>query len=136
MYRRILVALKDITTQDAVIQHAVGLAQATKAVLILVHVTHTHALDASAYQEQGARVQLERRAAEAHQLGIQTEVMVVEGEPWEEICLLAENGSFDLLVMGKHAHSEVRDLVAGSVTEQLIRHCRMPILLVESKHHG
>jgi universal stress protein A len=135
MYGRILVALKDIMAQDAVVQHAIGLAQATEATLILVHVTHTHDRDASTYLGHEAQLQLESRAEEAHALGVPAEVMIIEGEPWEEICALAENGSVDLLVMGKHTHSEVRDLMAGSVTEQLTRHCDLSVLLVDSTYH-
>jgi len=42
----------------------------------------------------------------------------------------AESGKFDLLVMGTHGHSALANLVMGSVTTQVLAHCKVPVLLV------
>jgi nucleotide-binding universal stress UspA family protein len=42
----------------------------------------------------------------------------------------AEAGGFDLLVMGSHGHSALGNLVMGSVTTQVLAHCKTPVLLV------
>jgi nucleotide-binding universal stress UspA family protein len=39
-------------------------------------------------------------------------------------------GKFDLLVMGSHGHSALGNLVMGSVTTQVLAHCKTPVLLV------
>lgn len=43
---------------------------------------------------------------------------------------LADQGRFDLLVMGSHGHSALGNLVMGSVTTQVLAHCKTPVLLV------
>ncbi|MDT8990240.1 universal stress protein [Curvibacter sp. APW13] len=52
------------------------------------------------------------------------------GHAGQEIAKLAEDGGFDLLVMGSHGHSALANLVMGSVTTQVLAHCKVPVLLV------
>ena len=52
------------------------------------------------------------------------------GHAGESIAKLAEDGGFDLLVMGSHGHSALANLVMGSVTTQVLAHCKVPVLLV------
>lgn len=42
----------------------------------------------------------------------------------------ADDGGFDLVVMGSHGHSAVVNLVMGSVATQVLAHCKVPVLLV------
>lgn len=46
------------------------------------------------------------------------------------IAKLAEQGKFDLVVMGSHGHNALANLVMGSVTTQVLAHCEVPVLLV------
>jgi nucleotide-binding universal stress UspA family protein len=43
---------------------------------------------------------------------------------------MAEDGEFDLVVMGSHGHSAVVNLVMGSIATQVLAHCKVPVLLV------
>lgn len=52
------------------------------------------------------------------------------GPAGESIAKLAEQGKFDLLVMGSHGHNALVNLVMGSVTTQVLAHCKVPVLLV------
>jgi nucleotide-binding universal stress UspA family protein len=52
------------------------------------------------------------------------------GAAGELIGALAKSGKFDLLVMGSHGHSALGNLVMGSVTTQVLAHCKTPVLLV------
>jgi nucleotide-binding universal stress UspA family protein len=52
------------------------------------------------------------------------------GHAGECIAKLAEDGDFDLLIMGSHGHSALANLVMGSVTTQVLAHCKIPVLLV------
>lgn len=53
-----------------------------------------------------------------------------EGEPWKAICDGAEQGAFDLIVMGTHGRTGVAHLALGSVAEKVVRHARCPVLTV------
>lgn len=52
------------------------------------------------------------------------------GHAGQEIAKLADEGGFDLLIMGSHGHGALANLVMGSVTTQVLAHCKVPVLLV------
>jgi nucleotide-binding universal stress UspA family protein len=41
----------------------------------------------------------------------------------------SESQHFDLLVMGAYGHSRIRNLIIGSTTTEMIRSCKIPVLL-------
>lgn len=52
------------------------------------------------------------------------------GPAGETIAKFAEDGQFDLIVMGSHGHGALASLVLGSVATQVLAHCKVPVLLV------
>lgn len=52
------------------------------------------------------------------------------GHAGEVISKLAQDGKFDLLVMGSHGHGTLVNLVTGSVATAVLAHCAVPVLLV------
>ena len=52
------------------------------------------------------------------------------GPAGQTIAKLADSGKFDLLIMGSHGHSNLINLVMGSVATQVLAHCQVPVLLV------
>lgn len=52
------------------------------------------------------------------------------GHVAETIAKSATEGDFDLLMMGSHGHSELGNLVLGSVATRVMASCRTPVLLV------
>ena len=52
------------------------------------------------------------------------------GSPGPAIAKLAEQGRFDLVVLGSHGHSALGNLVMGSVATQVLAGCKVPALLV------
>jgi nucleotide-binding universal stress UspA family protein len=52
------------------------------------------------------------------------------GHAGESIAKLAQDGAFDLVVMGSHGHGALGNLVMGSVATQVLAHCKVPVLLV------
>lgn len=52
------------------------------------------------------------------------------GSAGTTIAKLAEQGKFDLLIMGSHGHGALANLVMGSVATQVLAHCKTPVLLV------
>lgn len=62
--------------------------------------------------------------------GIEAKRSVKVGAVGESIAKAADSGKFDLLVMGSHGHGALATLVVGSVTTQVLAHCKVPVLLV------
>ena len=63
-----------------------------------------------------------------HNLAAYTEWKV--GHVGETIAGFADEGKFDLLVMGSHGHGSIGNLVMGSVATQVLSSCKVPVLLV------
>ena len=52
------------------------------------------------------------------------------GHVAQSIAKLAEEGKFDLVVMGARGHGDVANLVLGSVTTKVLALCSVPVLLI------
>ncbi|NMM75838.1 universal stress protein UspA [Acidovorax sp. SRB_14] len=62
--------------------------------------------------------------------GVEPQRIVKVGPVGETIAKVADNGKFDLLVMGSHGHGALATLVMGSVTTQVLAHSGVPVLIV------
>jgi nucleotide-binding universal stress UspA family protein len=62
--------------------------------------------------------------------GIDAQTRVVPGQPETELGKLVEEESFGLVVMGAYGHSRIRSLVIGSTTTEMVRSCKVPVLLM------
>lgn len=62
--------------------------------------------------------------------GMEPTVVSKVGTPGELIAKVANEGKFDLLMMGSHGHSALGNLVMGSVATKVLAHCSVPVLLV------
>ncbi len=61
--------------------------------------------------------------------GFKASYEVLPGQPEEIISGKVESDHYDLLVMGAYGHSKIRNLIIGSTTTQMLRSCRIPVLL-------
>ncbi|MBC7993533.1 MAG: universal stress protein [Rhizobacter sp.] len=52
------------------------------------------------------------------------------GNAAEVIAKAANDGKFDMVIMGSHGHSALGSLVMGSVTSRVMAHCTAPVLIV------
>ncbi|AWI52424.1 universal stress protein UspA [Aquabacterium olei] len=59
-----------------------------------------------------------------------TNYVAKTGHASDVIAKLADKGKFDLVIMGSHGHSNLMNLVMGSVTNQVLARCKAPVLLV------
>ena len=55
---------------------------------------------------------------------------VLLGHPAETICRVAQEGGYDLIIMGRRGLSEVRGFLLGSVSDRVIHHAACPVLVV------
>ena len=63
--------------------------------------------------------------------GLKVDASVVESHtPWRGIVEAAESTQSDLIVMGSHGRSGLEKLVLGSVTQAVLAHTRLPVLVV------
>ena len=82
------------------------------------------------YVERMAAEALATSIATLRQRGVGAEVKVLMGSPAESIVAEAAAGRVDLVVMGRRARMEPKDLVLGSVSDRVARNLAVPILLI------
>ncbi|MEO8765134.1 MAG: universal stress protein [Ginsengibacter sp.] len=56
-----------------------------------------------------------------------------EGHPAEDIIKTAQNWEADLIVVGTHGRSGLVHILVGSVAEHVVRHSKIPVMIVPSK---
>jgi nucleotide-binding universal stress UspA family protein len=61
--------------------------------------------------------------------GYAVEANFIQGQPDSAIAAYAEAQQIDLLVMGAYGHSRLRNLIIGSTTTEMIRSCKIPVML-------
>src|SRR5207302_10012564 len=52
------------------------------------------------------------------------------GNPEDEILRYADEATVDAIVLGTHGRSGIRHLIAGSVTERVVRAAKVPVITV------
>lgn len=62
--------------------------------------------------------------------GISAKSVWKVGQAGALIAKLAEDGKFDMVVMGSHGQGAWANLVMGSVATQVLAHCGVPVLMV------
>jgi nucleotide-binding universal stress UspA family protein len=76
-----------------------------------------------------ARHYLEETAAKLRSAGADVTVHAIPGSAEEVIAATVKDHAISLLVMGAYGHSRLRQLFVGSTTAELIRTCRIPVLM-------
>lgn len=62
--------------------------------------------------------------------GIEAAFVHKVGHPADMIAKLADEGHFDLVIMGSHGHGVLANMVLGSVATKVLAQCATPVLLV------
>ncbi len=83
-----------------------------------------------ALYDEDADAVLEPVRAFFRQHGLAARFVYEIGMPAEHIAKLAEDGKFDLVLMGSHGVGALAGLVLGSASTRVLALCRTPVLLV------
>lgn len=137
MYSRILVPLENTSYDDAILAHVRTLARHCGASVVLIHVADgfaaRNAQPLQLRESEEMRVDreyLERVAHDLDEAGVPTECVLAGGEPSREICAAAAREGCDLIAMSTHGHRWLKDLIYGSVANEVRHHTTVPVLLV------
>lgn len=139
--RKVLVPLDDSPISVQTVKSLIALKENITIPLTLLHVLD---LDTISYQgfAESTRNEIEERArAGARQFlarqqqiftaaGIQVETIFKEGDVRKTICKVADSGEYDLLVVGRHQESELRNLLFDQTSNYLVHHVKCPVLIV------
>jgi nucleotide-binding universal stress UspA family protein len=82
------------------------------------------------FHEEDAEAVFKPIRAFFEQQGIEANFVFLVGHAADQIARYAEDGKFDLIMMGSRGHGELLNLVLGSVANQVLARCSTPVLLV------
>jgi len=63
--------------------------------------------------------------------GVEVHMLLEEGHPVHEIVRAAQDGKFELIVMGARGLSHIRELLLGGVSDAIMHHAACPVLIVK-----
>lgn len=153
MYERILVPLDGSELAEAVLPHALALAEKFGSEVVLLRVVHTRAevmrdtvtatagpgtaelgIDVADRQQAAERTAadayLEKTRQSLEGRGLKLRAEVREGAPETAILDLARETGSDLIAMSTHGRSGLGRAVFGSVADVVLRNSRLPVLLI------
>jgi nucleotide-binding universal stress UspA family protein len=143
MYQRILVPTDGSEITGRAVATAIGLAKAVGAEIHTLCVKEPFPYGAVAEmqptppqeffdaQERSAARHVQAVADACGSAGVRCQTETVEGlQPWEAIVEHAVQQHCDLVVMGSHGRSGLASLLLGSETQDVLKHCKIPVLIV------
>lgn len=149
--KKILIAIDYNPSTQVVAEKGYALAKTMNAEIILVHVVSDAAYYSMPYSPimgyEGFMVdntvvmadELIKEAkkfllATAKHLGDEQIITsVLEGDVSTAILDYAKENAVDLMILGSHSHSGLYKLFVGSVTEKLLQHTQIPLLVIPNK---
>lgn len=143
-YSKILIAVDNSEHSLVAAKKGLELAEQLKATVALLFVIDRtrimHSSDTGIFTEEAIGQLRSEAEATLDQLtavlGIEDLTRFTpEGIPTEEIIRTAETWDADLIVMGTHGRTGLLHLLLGSIAEHVLRHSKIPVLVVPSKNN-
>ncbi len=140
MYKRILVPLEHSPYDTAIVEHIRMLARECGSSIVLIHVADGFAarnvkqLNLRESEEMRLdREYLEQTCASLKAEGFDVESLLAGGDPSKEIAEAAAREQCDLIAMSTHGHKFIKDMLYGSVANEVRHLSRVPVLLVRGE---
>ena len=144
MFKKIMVATDGSEASMRAAELAVELARLSSGLITAIYVVDinrlAHLPGYTAFPSLGSRLMRlmlregEEATSEIEHLACNASVpfnrIVAKGNPGEEILRKAYESNSDLVVLGRIGRSGLERMMLGSVAEKVVRHARIPVLIV------
>lgn len=139
---RLLVPLDLSSATERVLATAIKLSRAMHANVFLLHVAAPEpdfvgygagspaVRDQVAHEHREEHRQLQAHAQALRNLGVDCTALLIQGATADAILREAERLEADLVVMATHGHGAMFDLLVGSISHSVLRHSRVPVVMV------
>ena len=139
---KILVCVDFSVSSGPILEQAAKSSEAGSAELILLHVAEPNPdfvgyeagpevvrmQMAKAYRDEHR--QLQALASDLTKKGIQVTSELVQGPSAETILSHADSLGASLIILGTHGHGKLYHMILGSVSNSVLKHAKVPVLLV------
>lgn len=142
LYSKILIAVDNSEFSEKAAINGFKLAEQLGATVALLYVVDTSKavanIDTGVYPEQ-ALFLLKKEAEQtlnklaALHTGKEVVKFMPQGIPTKDIIKTAEKWEADLIVLGTHGRTGLMHLLVGSISESIIRHSKIPVMVYPSK---
>lgn len=136
VFEKILIPYDNSANSKLALKKALALAALTKSSMTVVHVIAYHKAMAKIvepYKETmitHVKKFLNDVKKEALKKNIKIEEKILFGNPSEEILDLMKKRKFDLVIMGKRGTTKISGPTLGSVSNALVQHSKVPVLVI------
>ena len=145
MFKNILVPVDGSATAQLAVEKAIGLAKAFDSRVTAIFVIDPYPFTgvgtdfaygqaeylSAATAEANAAIKVAKTVFE--QAGVSVATSVIESHAaWRGVVEAAASLQADLIVMGSHGRSGLEKLVLGSVTQAVLSHTQLPVLVVRN----
>ncbi len=142
--RKILIATDGSETAEKAAGFGIQIAELSGAKIYAVYVINTtpyYSIPLDQVWSKEVYEQLEKMGNEitsdvektAKAGGLEAESLVLKGNPAERIVNFAEEQNVDMIVVGSHGIGGFERLVIGSVSEKVVRHSKVPVLVFRER---
>src|SRR5436190_1326727 len=133
-FNRIAIALDFSENDSKLLAFAIGQSNPSSR-FILIHVVESvpakfYEQESYDYETQKDKEQLENYAAQLKQKGFEVAAQLGFNNRAKEIARLSKENNADMLVIGAHGHSGVKDWVYGETIDKVRHELKIPVLIV------
>lgn len=117
--------LKGAGAQEVIVLHVID----EKELLVLSRVPDQY-LQIKAQMEKEIAKEMAAVEADMTAEGFRIKLKVKTGKPFTEIMMTAADEKVSIIVVGSHGRSNIEEMLMGSVSENVIRHAKVPLLVI------
>ncbi|MCJ1807136.1 MULTISPECIES: universal stress protein [Flavobacterium] len=97
-------------------------------------VTHGHDIPEIIFFKNAITNRMDDLLEEEYLDGIEISKIIQIDHPFEGIMKTMQNNSFDLIIMGSHGASGIKEMFVGSNTEKVARNSNIPVLVIKEEN--
>lgn len=139
MISKILVAVDGSSNSDKALDYAIYLAKLCKATLGIIHVVQVSTITGADPQTVAKITELLEKAAveildkdeeKVNGAGLDVAKICESGSPANVIIKVANDGRYDLIVIGSRGLGGIKELLLGSISHGVSQRANCPVLIV------
>jgi nucleotide-binding universal stress UspA family protein len=129
-----VIKLKEAGTREVVLVHIIEL---TDTVRIPMEMSWSkkpaseEQTELDAQLDKAVKNELSKIEAELRATGLDVKTVVGKGTPLKEILRLEKDEGVSAIVIGSHGKSNLKEVLLGSVSENVVRHSTAPVLVIK-----